>query len=316
MTVLVAIKLSAIERILILTQSWQSFYLGGKFVRGIEPSGIADLIQISATPLSGRERSIYFSTLSRLIDEYLIAAQFREAWPVAATALGSFEDVLSVLATHFLKKRREWCESDGTRFELEATSRGNAARSAAHLTFLRVLSQNIGLLDCDLESCGCRFILGTKGRTRFCSGKCRRTHHHTLARVRKRRFRNSRRIDIAIRVISEVMARRTWDWRIAVLTAWAEDEGRKVPINLKTNRRRRSNHVPRADGCRLLASYIDIASHEDDLILLQKLVGQCCDGSRIAMLSQLIRRAERIRTNPNEAMMDLLENRRKRSGYS
>ncbi len=312
----IEIRMDLLEDILVFTQSWQSAYLGEHFVRDAEPSSIGDLILISTRPLSNRERCILFGTLSRLIDEYLIADQSTEAWPDTAIRLGCAEDVQCVQGTLNIAKRFERVGSHSTLFKMRAISHGHAARSAAHLIFAQVLSQNIGLLDCDRDSCRRRFIFGTKRRTRFHAGDCGRRHHNKLVRRRNRdlHIRNSYWIEIAIDTITAHLESLKGDWRIATLTNWSKAEGRVESKDFKCRSRRQLSRVPRTRGCKLLRAFIDVASNETNLSLIEKLIERCWYDSaeskeyiksRIEILSLLIKKVERIRTDPEGVMMDL-----------
>ena len=310
------IRMDLLEDILVFAQSWQSAYLEEHFVRDTEPSSIGDIILISKRPLSNRERCIFFMTLSRLIDEYLIGDQYTEAWEDTAIRLGCPEDVRSVQRTCNMANRIERVGSQSTLFKMRAISHGHAARSAAHLIFAQVLSQHIGLLDCDRDSCRRRFIFGTKLRTRFHAGDCRRGQHSKLVKHRNRdlHIRNSYWIEIAIDTITANLESLKGDWRIATLTNWSKAEGRVESKDFKRRSRRQLSRVPRTRGCRLLRAFIDVASNENNLSLIEKLIERCwydsADSkeyikSRIEILSRLIRKAERIRTDPEGAMMDL-----------
>lgn len=253
-------------------------------------------------PLSSFERNVFFESLSRLIDDFLIADQIVELWSGVAVALGCGEDVKVTQATFERAMRIEGAAADFTVFEVLDKKRSGAARSAAHLVFAEVLSRRLELLDCDYDRCGRRFILGK--RTRFHRGECGRLFHARLTKRRNKQqyAKNFHRIDAAIGAIVVWLLNKNGDWRVAVLIAWSEGEGRKdLRIRMKSDSPQRSSRVPKEIGCRFLRKLIDAALDEGNSVLTQEVIKECYGDSaddkeyfkiRLSMLFGLIREAE------------------------
>ncbi len=318
MAIYLRMKMSAIGRIIVLAQSWQSADLGDKFERGIDPTNIRDLVSLSTPTLSwfsDLESDVLFRVLSRLIDEYLIADQIGGNWGAVAIELGCIEDVIN-LQTICATTKRIGGDGVHTLFELPVTRSDHAAaESTAYLVFSQILNGALELVDCDFGRCGRRFIYYTRRRTCFCEGRCRKQHNTKLVRERKKIHHtlphNYRRISIAIRALAKWLPIPTVDWRTAVLLAWCDAEEREHPSKLEHQSRRPSDRVPMAIGCRLLRMCIDAALGENNSDLTQKLMKWCRDDSaedsneslrlQMATLSELIRRAELIRKADSKA---------------
>ncbi len=132
--------LNALEEVVVQAQRWQSAYLCEDSSCDVRDANTEQFALVSSSPLSDAERDIYFSTLSRLIDEYLIAGQFKEVWAETAISLGCARDVRGVQATSQLAQRVGCVQSDGMVFQIKAGNRSTAARYAAQLTFFHILN--------------------------------------------------------------------------------------------------------------------------------------------------------------------------------
>lgn len=317
MKICLTLGTSDLERILALTQSWQTTYIGEEVTREldpkklIDPSTIGDLVLIftpGPSPLSGSERYIFFDTLSRLVDEYLIAGQHAEAWARVAAELGCINDVMDTRATSETAKRIEGVANEGTLFEVGDKRRHDAARTAARLVFLEVLYARLELLDCDYDRCGRRFIFGTRRRTRFHAGQCGSLFNARLTHRRDKTIdsQNFHRIDIAVGALTVWLLNGKGSWKLAVLIAWSVAEKRTdLRTRLKDYLSRRSNRVPREIGCRLLGKIIDAAVNESNRALTQALIEECGGDSAddveyvkalLPILVGLVREAEAIQT--------------------
>jgi len=310
-----------LERIIALAQSWQLTRLGGDFTKDItptnliDPSGINDLVIVSTSVpsrLSDREQTIFFGTLSRLIDEFLLGSQVAEAWRGTAKERDRFKDVRDFEATCKTARQLEGAVAGDTLVEIDDKRRKSAARSAAHLVFSEVLNRPLELRDCENDRCQRRFIFRGRGK-RFHSARCGGLYNARLARRwdKLRHIHNFHRIGIAIGAVAAWMLNQKGSWKLAVLVAWSVAEGRKdLRTRLTGYLSRRSHRVPKEIGCRLLGKIIDAALNQSNRALTQALIEECGGGSADDMkyikalllsLFRLVLEVEAIQTPSNTA---------------